>query len=168
MNGQHENINDSGPFGPASRESTPTRRRPAEVPNAPAPRRTRARTDARVERRGRKSKYWCFTLNNPTQGEEAVLHAIGNGDMLVTYLVLGREVGVNGTPHIQGYVEFRSRWDLVRCQQRFMMRAHYEPRRGTPQEAAEYCKKDGDYDEYGIISRGLIGPVLAPRIIRIN
>lgn len=164
MNAEHENFNNSGPWGPASRESTPTRRREREVPNAPAPRRTRARVDPR----GRKSKYWCFTINNPHPDTERVLDAMGNSGLITTYLVWGREVGENGTPHLQGYVEFRSRWDLLRCQRSFMRGAHYEQRRGTPQEAAEYCKKDGQYTEHGTISRGLIGPILSPRINRIN
>jgi len=35
-----------------------------------------------------------------------------------------------------------------------LSRAHFELRRGTEQEAAIYCKKDGDYREIGQISTG--------------
>lgn len=152
MSTQDENIpfNNSGPFGPDT-TPPPTRRR--ALAREPARRRTRARTNTR----GRKSKYWCFTLNNPSEGEVHVLNAIGVGDMLVSYLVFGHEVGENGTPHLQGYVEFKSRWDLVRCQQHFLVRAHYEQRRGTPLEASDYCKKDGNFEEWGILSRGISG-----------
>lgn len=136
---------------------TPRRQR-TENPSPPPVRRRRLS-------RGRKSKYWCFTINNWDEMDVAVLRNIMDGG-LVNYLVFGREVGENGTPHLQGYVEFKSRWDLRRCQGNFVMGAHYEPRRGTPQEASDYCKKDGDWEESGTLSTGIIG--LPPRTINIS
>lgn len=120
-----------------------------------------------VRNAGRKSRYWCFTLNNYDEGDIATLRNIMDGSALVSYLVFGREVGENGTPHLQGYVEFTTRWDLRRCQRSFLMGAHFEQRRGTPQEASDYCKKDGDWEEVGTLSRVTQG-TLRRRLININ
>jgi len=98
-----------------------------------------------------KSKYWCFTLNNYTDDELEMLRNLVGGH-LTTYAVFGKEVGESGTPHLQGYFEFKSRWDLIRLRRWALDRAHYEPRRGTAEEASNYCKKDGDWEQYGTIS----------------
>lgn len=70
----------------------------------------------------------------------------------VKYLVFGREVGESGTRHLQGYIELseRIRFNGIR---RLLNRAHIEPRRGSSQQAAEYCKKDGLWEEFGSISK---------------
>lgn len=95
-----------------------------------------------------------FTLNNYTEAEERFLINLGNdaeckGDK-VERLVFGREIGESGTRHLQGCVRF---CNVVRIGGAKKIlgsdRFHLEVRRGTAQEAEEYCKKDGDYDEFG-------------------
>lgn len=98
-----------------------------------------------------KSKYWCFTLNNYTPEEEYLVKNMMEGN-LITYCCIGKEVGEQGTPHLQGYVEFKSRWDIKRLKEWFISRAHFERRRGTCEQAAEYCQKEGNYYEIGIPS----------------
>jgi len=44
-----------------------------------------------------------------------------------------------GTPHFQGYIEFRTKVGRRRCVTALGGRAHVEPRRGTQLEASKYC-----------------------------
>lgn len=69
----------------------------------------------------------------------------------VTYCVVGEEVGESGTPHLQGYTEMNAskKFDTV---QNKLYGAHIEHRRGTAVQAADYCKKDGKFVEWGEIS----------------
>ena len=91
---------------------------------------------------------WCFTLNNPTDEERAhVAEFLSSGDR--SYGVVGREVGESGTPHLQGFVILSSAQRLSYLRNNLSARAHYEPTRGTSRQASDYCKKDGDFDEYG-------------------
>lgn len=88
---------------------------------------------------------WCFTVNNYTDANQASLRATE-----CRYIIFGREVGESGTPHLQGYVEFANALTLAGAKRRLGIdAAHLEPRRGTPIEAATYCRKDGDFEERG-------------------
>lgn len=95
------------------------------------------------------AKQWCFTLNNYTPAE---LTAIVDSASGFDYLCFGRELGDSGTPHLQGFLCLPQKKRLAQVKQLDgLSRAHFEKRspRSTPAQAAEYCKKEGDYDEYG-------------------
>lgn len=79
------------------------------------------------------SAYWVFTLNNP----ESLLELPADGK----YLVYQRERGENGTEHFQGYVEMEKRTTLS-TMKAWLPRAHFERRRGTQQQARDYCMKE--------------------------
>ncbi len=104
------------------------------------------------------AKHWVFTLNNYTDDEEQFIGDFGESE-LTGYLVVGRELGANGTPHLQGYFILSERHTLawIRTTCPGLVRAHLEVSRGTPQQAADYCKKDGDYDEHGECPAGAAG-----------
>lgn len=92
----------------------------------------------------KQGKHWCFTINNPTEVD------IIEDKEPFTYLVMGKEIGSNGTPHWQCYAVFKKR--LRRSQVvRHIPRAHLEPMYSTPEAAANYCKKEGDFMEYGTL-----------------
>lgn len=90
-----------------------------------------------------KSTRWCFTLNNPTDEDWSAFP-----DLPYRYLVVGREVGSEGTEHAQGFVIFRGQHRLSACK-KLLPRAHWEVARGSNTQAADYCKKDGQFEEFG-------------------
>lgn len=93
------------------------------------------------------SSRWCFTINNPTQQDKDHVAALGL-DPLRKYLVVGREQGESGTPHLQGFVVFTRALRRARVSN-FLPRAHLETARASSDKNATYCKKQGDFDEYG-------------------
>lgn len=95
-----------------------------------------------------RGKRWVFTLNNYTSGEKQLLADLCNSEH-VEYGCLGYEEGEQGTPHIQGYVIFADRKTFNQAKALLGARCHLEISRGTPQQASDYCKKGGDYDEFG-------------------
>lgn len=101
------------------------------------------------------SKYYVFTINNHTVEEEKGLSSLYLPDGPVTYVTFGREVGESGTPHLQGYIELRRKTRLRGVKALpGLSRAHLEIRRGSADEARIYCHKDGDFVQYGVISKG--------------
>jgi len=89
---------------------------------------------------------WCFTLNNWTETDIHFLANVTN----VSYLVYGKEVGENGTPHLQGYVELSAKTRFSTMKHKWGDKYHFEMRRGTQLQASLYCMKDQDYKERGM------------------
>jgi hypothetical protein len=102
------------------------------------------------------ARNWVFTLNNPTDDELLrISNARIENESDIGYLVFGRETGESGTFHLQGYIQLESRKTMAWVKRLVTGdRAHLEVARGTPQEADDYCKKDGDYESYGAIRVG--------------
>ena len=92
-------------------------------------------------------RYWCWTLNNPTEAEKEHLSLVQILNNQIQYLVYQLEQGEQRTPHLQGYVEFSSRVTRNQAKTLISQRCHIERRRGTGQEARQYCQKeDGRLD----------------------
>lgn len=94
-----------------------------------------------------RSRAYCFTINNHNDTDASQLQALCDSGK-VKYLVAGKEVGEEGTPHIQGYCMFKSPTAFSTLKG-FLSRAHIEVARGTPEENITYCTKDEDYIEFG-------------------
>lgn len=96
----------------------------------------------------RQGRRFCFTWNNP----DGVPMRVTFGPRC-TYLLYGEEVGENGTPHLQGYVEFDSpvRPSVL---MNALPQAHFENARGTVQQNRTYCMKGGIWTEEGVPSGG--------------
>lgn len=92
---------------------------------------------------GRRTAY-CFTINN---WDEHDLERVKSIDC--KYLIVGKEIGEEGTPHLQGYIHFNRnvRFSSVKAS---LPRAHIEFARGSATQNAAYCKKGGDFYEHGL------------------
>jgi hypothetical protein len=99
---------------------------------------------------GPRAKQWCFTLNNYTPLDLDRLSSPPPEE--VVYLIYGKEVGSSGTPHLQGTVCFQSRKRLNQVIQ-IIGQAHCSVTRNLLQ-SIEYCKKEGDFLEYGEVPQG--------------
>lgn len=86
------------------------------------------------------SRNYCFTLNNPDQ-----LIDFETSDN-VKYAIYSEEIGDNGNYHFQGYIELKRpvRYTSIVKSIPELRGAHFEPRRGTPDQARAYCMKTDD------------------------
>lgn len=77
---------------------------------------------------------WCFTS-----------FAVPECDTeRIQYMVYQKEIGKETKrEHYQGYVEFKDKFSMLGVKKLFGDRSlHLEPRRGTQEQAIQYCKKD--------------------------
>ena len=87
---------------------------------------------------------WCFTLNNYTNLIEKIEQA--------KRWVIGEEIGEQGTKHLQGYVEFKTKIRFNTVKNRLPNGAHIEPANGSPEQNYNYCIKEGKYKTFGTFS----------------
>jgi len=93
------------------------------------------------------STRWCFTWNNPPAGYEQVL---AFDEDVFKYLVYGRELGESGTFHLQGFAVFNTNKRFNAAKRHLGGDSvHVEVANGTSVQASEYCKKDGNFEEFG-------------------
>lgn len=85
-----------------------------------------------------RSRGWCFTLNNYTEDEFNAIKQI-----CCKYLVVGKETGEAGTPHLQGFVYFDSLKSFKQIKV-YIPRAHVEAQKGSIKDNQAYCGKDND------------------------
>lgn len=93
-----------------------------------------------IDKQGGQYINWTFTLNNYTEAEVVLLKSLVLTNQ-VKYIIFGYEVGENGTPHLQGYVELLKRIRLTGLKKIMPARGHYSARLGTQQQAIDYCRK---------------------------
>lgn len=87
------------------------------------------------------SDKWCFTYNNYTESE---LDALVTLCKMETFsYVIGREIGKQGTKHLQGYINFHKKVRPVETTN--LKKAHWEKCKGTEEDNIQYCTKDNDF-----------------------
>lgn len=96
-----------------------------------------------VRRRNNNSRArsWLFTINNPTTSRANIETSVTKHQHF-RYLVYQSEEGDKGTPHWQGYIEFKAPMRFNAVKLLLGGRAHIETRRGTRTEARNYCMKE--------------------------
>lgn len=96
--------------------------------------------------RRNRAKRWCFTINNYT--DEDVDRLRNTTDR--KYLIFGREVAPEtGTRHIQGFIHLGNAREFNSVKNIVGPTAHIERAKGTDKQNQTYCKKDGDFEEFG-------------------
>lgn len=108
-----------------------------------------------------RSQDWLFTINNPTEDDQSTLLRLSRSTE-ATFCTYQTEEGAAGTRHIQGYIEFATRKTLSAAKRLLGGRAHLEPRRGTPEQAKQYCEKEdtrveGPHNTWGTLSNRRAG-----------
>lgn len=91
---------------------------------------------------------WMFTINNPTSNTLA--DRFGNNSVFMTWQ---REVAPEtGTPHLQGYLVLKPNpknkngYTLKWLKDNIDPFIHWDPRRGTHQQAVDYCNSTGAHE----------------------
>lgn len=106
-----------------------------DVPGAEAPQAPKAE-DTTVVR----ANSWCFTINNYTDADCAAVEAL---TAEAVYLVCNKEVGEQGTPHLQGYVKMKST-RTRKSMSKKLPRASLRAADGTAQQNRDYIYKVND------------------------
>jgi hypothetical protein len=80
-------------------------------------------------------------INNPEDSDDPgqVFHCIRDS---IKYAVWQKEVGKKGTPHWQGFVEFKTRGRRLTGMKELFPRAHLKVARGTSSHNRSYCTKE--------------------------
>ena len=91
---------------------------------------------------------YCATLNNYTPDDVAILRTPNSK---LHYIIVGHEVGSEGTRHLQIYFQLACQAKLTTIKNWGgpWARMHLEGAKGTDEEAATYCKKEGNFFEIG-------------------
>lgn len=103
-------------------------------------------------------KHWVFTLNNYTPEELAELRRrVGQ----CKYICFQGEIGESGTKHLQGMCSFDKKLRIGQVKEILgTTRVHLAIRRGTAEQARDYCKKQETsdptvpFEEHGTFEKG--------------
>jgi len=103
---------------------------------------------ARRNQSGQRVSRFVFTLNNYTEEEYDFFLSF-----YCQWIVVGKEVGENGTPHLQGACILGSQWSFSKLKTLIgFKRAHLETMCGRPEDSLAYCtKQDSQAFVYGTL-----------------
>lgn len=86
-------------------------------------------------------KKWSFTLNNWSKEEQCAALKFFRANC--NFSIMGEEIGEEGTKHLQGYFELKTKKRLTWLKNNFNNRLHLEKSKGTKQDNIDYCSKEG-------------------------
>lgn len=88
---------------------------------------------------------WTFTVNNYTDEDEAAVKSLSD---FASYIVCGKEVGEQGTPHLQGYC-YMLKPTTRKAMSRVLKRAALFVSRGSDFDNFGYAQKESLWYKYG-------------------
>lgn len=91
-------------------------------------------------------KKWCFTWNNYPEDWLALVAPAFTGQQWI----VGYEVGESGTPHLQGFIEFKTKVRPAGYKG-IPTGIHWEKCKGSFQDNVQYCIKDGQVEKASTI-----------------
>lgn len=95
-------------------------------------------SDVSKKPRGTRLRRFVFTLNNYTKEEEESIQ-----DFPCQWMIYGREIGENGTPHLQGacVIGKQMAFSTIKTWLGFV-RSHIATMNGRPEDSLKYCSKE--------------------------
>lgn len=101
----------------------------------------------------KQDRHFCFTINNWTEEELNQLKEIELKK--IKYIIVGEEIGEQGTPHLQCFITWANVKTESACRKRLPKRAYvrFMYPHSTPTACAEYCKKQKVIHEAGSFPR---------------
>lgn len=106
-----------------------------------------------VGSRGVSGKHWCGTVNNYCEEDESMLLSLVDTGV-ASYIVVGREVGDSGTPHLQVFVQLVKQTRGTAVSKLTRTLGYWQLMYSTSIAASEYCKKDKSFREAGLLASG--------------
>lgn len=90
-------------------------------------------------------RHWCATFFSEPKT-----------DVKFRYMIVGKETcPTTGSQHWQSYIEFSEKISMKKIKLLFDdNKVHLETRMGEREQARDYCKKEGDWHEYGVWATG--------------
>lgn len=100
-------------------------------------------TDSKSPKQSSGCIKYCWTYNNYLNDKldelNKVLTVLGNW-------VYGKEVGKEGTPHLQGWIKLKTKMRITEFKKYELLQTiHFEKQNGKDKDAIMYCMKDGIY-----------------------
>jgi hypothetical protein len=90
----------------------------------------------------KQSRRFSFTLNNYTEEELEILDSVGSNGV-VPYVLFALEVGAEGTPHVQGYLETEKKITFSGLRKKLALpRLALMVANGTAEQNLTYCSKE--------------------------
>jgi hypothetical protein len=93
----------------------------------------------------KRARSWIFVINHDTF--EDLIGFITK--LKAEYFCFGFEIGKEGTPHIQGYLQYKKTSVAGKFLKKIFPRAHLEPAQADYYDNQVYASKDGEFYEFG-------------------
>lgn len=90
------------------------------------------------------NRAYVFTINNPVENvpSDNPLEVLKPLEDKIKYAVWQLEKGENGTPHYQGYIQWKGRGRRLQGMKALLPRAHFEVAKGSSVQNKSYCTKE--------------------------